>query len=523
MIAYDSGQWGLAFIWQLHGSVFPKGMAWALPCAALAVGLQLWLSENDEMRGALGVDDSTRSIIAGYTSVLGFLIVFRSQQAYSRWWEAGTLLQQLRGEWFNAYSNILAFCSSDADKQENRKLFEAQMVRLMSLLYCTALQHVTTMTDESFEVIGQECFAEESMTFLLGTHNKVEMVLQWIQRLIVENTRNGTLDIAPPIMSRVFQELSRGIVNVNNVHKITEFPFPFPYSQMITVLLLFQSVITPVFCAASMKTPWWAGLSTFILIFAFVNVNYIASEIEMPCGDDANDLPLKEMQKDWNFSLAALLQPEAQQPPTFSTRLTKRKASQMLVLHVTDMKIKKLSRSQKKISLYKTGPDVEMGLLSYDDAKVDAAYDGATDTAESDPKHVSESFESTNNVKTPASIPSLMLPSSSPTTENALRQVAADVVAKLDAPFPRSNDVNAALNERSRRISDALVRDHVEADAVPGRIREEALREPDKTPTSLAQTRAMVPCHENAQRTRPHFEQDRVLVGRAQGPPPLLS
>jgi len=35
-------------------------------------------------------------------------------------------------------------------------------------------------------------------------------------------------------------------------------------------------------------------------------------------GDDANDLPLREMQEDLNMSLAQLLQKQAQQPPTFN-------------------------------------------------------------------------------------------------------------------------------------------------------------------------------------------------------------
>ena len=41
-----------------------------------------------------------RNVLAGFTTILGFLIALRAQRGYDRWWEGGTLLQQLRGEWF---------------------------------------------------------------------------------------------------------------------------------------------------------------------------------------------------------------------------------------------------------------------------------------------------------------------------------------------------------------------------------------------------------------------------------------
>lgn len=39
----------------------------------------------------------------------------------------------------------------------------------------------------------------------------MNVLLQWVQRLIVENSRNGVLDIPAPILSRVFQDYDSGL------------------------------------------------------------------------------------------------------------------------------------------------------------------------------------------------------------------------------------------------------------------------------------------------------------------------
>merc|ERR1719210_2565587 len=87
---------------------------------------------------------------------------------------------------------------------------------------------------------------------------------------------------------------------------------------MITLMLLIHWVITAFVCAASVERSFWAGILSFIVVFSFWSINYIAVELEQPFGDDANDLPLHDMQEDLNISLTQLLQKEAQQPPTFN-------------------------------------------------------------------------------------------------------------------------------------------------------------------------------------------------------------
>eukprot|EP00927_Polykrikos_kofoidii_P063370 TRINITY_DN5818_c0_g1_i2.p1 TRINITY_DN5818_c0_g1~~TRINITY_DN5818_c0_g1_i2.p1 ORF type:complete len:590 (-),score=102.88 TRINITY_DN5818_c0_g1_i2:47-1591(-) len=265
---------------------------------------------------AVGAGDVATNVLSGFTFILGFLVVFRSSQAYSRWWEGGTLLQQLRGEWFNSYSCLLAFCSIVPEKQEDVAKFQHQLVRLYSLLFGCALQQVAT-EEKKFSLIDIEGLEEESLMFLEGVPDRCEVVLQWIQRLILESETTGTIKVAPPILSRVFNELGNGIVNLNNARKITEFPIPFPLAQMITVMLLFHAFVTAIICVFSVETTFWAGFISFVVTCAYWSINYIAVELEMPYGGDLNDLPLIDMQLDMNRSLKTLVSLRAQRVPGF--------------------------------------------------------------------------------------------------------------------------------------------------------------------------------------------------------------
>merc|ERR1719160_59195 len=62
---------------------------------------------------------AAQSVIATFTVVMIFILYNRSRTSYSRWWEGGTLLQKTRGEWFNAFSSIMAFTST---KPEHYKM-----------------------------------------------------------------------------------------------------------------------------------------------------------------------------------------------------------------------------------------------------------------------------------------------------------------------------------------------------------------------------------------------------------------
>lgn len=315
MIKYDFGFWGIYFIFQLRGSIFHKAMMWALPNALIVIGLKQVFNRYP---GPTELSSTFPSLWSGFTFSLGFLIIFRTQIAYSRFWEGVTLMHNVRAVWFNATSNLISFTSTAIEKKDEVQSFQHLLVRLMSMLFCTALQEVSDMSDEDFEILGDDGINARSLQFLYESgDDKTEILLAWIQRLVVVSHGNGVLPIAPPILSRVFQELSTGIVELNGAKKISETPFPFPYAQMISCLLLLHWIISPIVNCMLINDTMACAIVTFATVFALWSINYIAAEIEMPFGDDCNDLPISEFMVAFNDSLRILMHPMSQSPPEF--------------------------------------------------------------------------------------------------------------------------------------------------------------------------------------------------------------
>merc|ERR1712048_343283 len=141
----------------------------------------------------------------------------------------------------------------------------------MSLLMCCGLQQVSPNRDRPFEIIGLEGIEPENMDFLNTAPDKVEIILQWIQRSMVLHMQTGVLPVAPPVLSRAFQEVSRGIVNLQNARKIADFPYPYPLAQVSMILQLVHYGMTPVAAAVLFHKwpyqPFLAAAISFLVIF----------------------------------------------------------------------------------------------------------------------------------------------------------------------------------------------------------------------------------------------------------------
>merc|ERR1719162_1241110 len=137
------------------------------------------------------------------------------------------------------------------------------------MLYGAGLAQVSSLDRKMFEVIDIEDFDNDYMKFMDEAHDPCEIALQWIQRLIGDANSKEIIKVAPPILSRVYNQLGNGIVKLNNARKISDFPIPFPLAQMVTFMLLFHFIITTIVCAASVQTSAWAGFLSFLVVFSF--------------------------------------------------------------------------------------------------------------------------------------------------------------------------------------------------------------------------------------------------------------
>ena len=54
--------------------------------------------------------------------------------------------------------------------------------------------------------------------------------------MVSQRQQLGGVAAPPPIVSRIFQELSNGLLGFENAYKVARTPFPFPYAQIVQVL-----------------------------------------------------------------------------------------------------------------------------------------------------------------------------------------------------------------------------------------------------------------------------------------------
>jgi len=101
---------------------------------------------------------------------------------------------------------------------------------------------------------------------------------------------------------------------------ITDNPFPFPYAQMISGLLVFHFFATPVLIGMIPINCVWCFIFAFVSVFSLCALNLIAQEIENPFGDDANDLHCDQAQAQMNEALLLLMTAAADSVPNFNMK-----------------------------------------------------------------------------------------------------------------------------------------------------------------------------------------------------------
>jgi len=227
MISYDSHEW--RSILQLAGSVFPQASKYSLAIAVVAGFLKF--ADNEGYLPVSNVQGSLNSaLFSGFTFTLSFVLVFRTNQCYMRFWQCATSVCTFRSMLYEAVSSLAAFAHMSKHPREDVDILIEKLVRLFSLLHACALGCVSNRDkNNDFPVIDIEALPE---TYLrqLGEYDgraKVDIVYQWIQILIINSLSSGLLNVPPPILSRVFQETEKSMVEYNQILQVINIPFPF--------------------------------------------------------------------------------------------------------------------------------------------------------------------------------------------------------------------------------------------------------------------------------------------------------
>merc|ERR1711908_216199 len=123
--------------------------------------------------------------------------------------------------------------------------------------------------------------------------DKVNVVGLWIIQGIITEIRSKILDVPPPIVTRVFQEISNGMLGFNQAHKVALVPFPFPLAQMVSLLLVILYLTLPLYLDAFTKNVVITPILSALIPMCYCGLNRIAIELEEPFGTDDNDVDIE--------------------------------------------------------------------------------------------------------------------------------------------------------------------------------------------------------------------------------------
>merc|ERR1719277_2306254 len=84
------------------------------------------------------------------------------------------------------------------------------------------------------------------------------------------------------------------MLGFNNCMKIADVPFPFPYAQLLTILLTVYACFIPIYITVFTDSLIASPILAFLLFQGIWGVNEVAKELENPFGADENDISLAD-------------------------------------------------------------------------------------------------------------------------------------------------------------------------------------------------------------------------------------
>ncbi|CAK0842228.1 unnamed protein product [Prorocentrum cordatum] len=308
----------------LKGSVGPFACLFALPSATFAVVLKTWFDSTDlDATKKIGF---TATPYTSFTAMLAFLIIFRTQQAYSRFCTGGALVRSMTCLWCDAACSFVTFTRTSKIDSNEVGRFRELVVRLFSLMNALALAKLSDTDGDDgtaflmkLKVIDPGSLEPSVIRTVNDTELKVEAVYNMLMALLAEADQAGLMRVAPPVFARALNEMHVGCLKYDDAHNLRFLLFPFPYAQVTVWMMFIHMMATPFMAANVCLGRIQAFCICFLLTFVFWALHEVSVELENPFGNDANDLDMQGYQDFCNKRLLLLLHQTNDKAPDLRT------------------------------------------------------------------------------------------------------------------------------------------------------------------------------------------------------------
>jgi len=136
----------------------------------------------------------------------------------------------------------------------------------------------------------------------------VQAQISRILRSITSRQKAGGLRAPPPIVSRIFQEISNGMLAYNHACKVKEVPVPFALVNFQALLLAFFNLTAPVVISCFTANLGMSIAASMVVVSGFCALWLVANELEDPFGYDDNDVSMTSYHVEFCGALDAALE-----------------------------------------------------------------------------------------------------------------------------------------------------------------------------------------------------------------------
>lgn len=226
-------------------------------------------------------------------TVLGLLLVFRTNTAYDRWWSGRIYLSDMLNNNRNMASKLNAYLPLE-DKPIRRRfayLLSNHAYSMKELLRDGVKWEELDDMDEATTKRLKESYhvANEISNILNEEINKL------YKKKIIDDIQQYELT----------KHVDIGIDIVGSCERIRTSPMPHSYNVHLKKFVFFFSLLMPFGFIHDLD--YWSILIVMVIYYALAGLDAIGEEIEDPFGQDENDLPIDKICKQIRSNTRELL------------------------------------------------------------------------------------------------------------------------------------------------------------------------------------------------------------------------
>ena len=216
-----------------------------------------------------------------FVSVVGFLVVYRSNLGYQRLWAGRAALATMSSKLKDVAYQLSCQTDDEAFKSECMQLLFVFTNTIFGRYKCQPMPDVlSTLLDRGL-LDHRECQKLERAA------QPATLVWRWLYYKVSVHSRDGGFFTSAPIQSRTYQMMSDFNVQYNNANSLRDTPFPFAFAQTYFFSLLVLLVVVPWNVAAYVTDTTAAAVTSFCIVTMFFTINFAAALLESPFGERA--------------------------------------------------------------------------------------------------------------------------------------------------------------------------------------------------------------------------------------------